>query len=419
MFNENGRLVELTKKESELFDKYGKLKTFPDNLTLNEKNILQNLCDLELIDYKDYNPKITKKNFSHKLYYSDSGKSIHPAPLLAHLAITSLCNMRCKYCSVRENHAHQDGRELTTEEWKIIIKKLSDAGVFQIGFTGGEPTLRKDIIELMKYTEDMGCVCNLTTNGWLFTKEFARKMADTKIKQCQISLDSFDKNIHDGLRGAGSLERVEKTISLLHDEGIHVGIDCVVSKNNIRDIPNMIRECEKRKVEYVTLIKLKKGDLDEKTFQELVPDYDEYGKLIESLCFRENKMPNVTIDCASISNLQYTLKDEELTRIPTAGCPIGHNLICISPNGDIYPCAALMGPEFRLGNILKDDFKEIWNNNPVLKNLRSIKRNVVGKCKNCPRLDFCRGGCRGISQTLAGDLFAGDKSCKFGGGKNG
>jgi radical SAM protein with 4Fe4S-binding SPASM domain len=175
----------------------------------------------------------------------------------------------------------------------------------------------------------------------------------------------------------------------------------------------MIKKCEEMGIEYVTLIKLKKGSLDEKTFEELVPSYEEYGQIIEKLCYRKNEKPNVTIDCASISNLQHTLKDEEMKTIPTAGCPIGHNLICIAPNGDIYPCAALMEEQFKLGNILTDDFKKMWKENQILRNFRNIKNKVEGRCKTCKRLDFCRGGCRGIAQSLNKSLYASDGSCEF------
>jgi len=117
---------------------------------------------------------------------------------------------------------------------------LGDYGVFQIGFTGGEPTLRKDIHELMRFTESIGCVCNLTTNGWFLSEDFVKEMAKTEIKQCQISVDSFNEDIHDRLRGKGSLNRAIKAIKLLQKYQIHVGIDCVVSKNNIKEVAKKI-----------------------------------------------------------------------------------------------------------------------------------------------------------------------------------
>lgn len=414
VFNSKGRLVELTKEEYEVFNKFGKLKTFPKNISKEEKELLELLCNLELIEYEDYKPKQIKKTYSDKLYHASSSEPLQEAPFLAHIAVTDKCNMHCKYCSVRKAHKRNKIEELSTEDWKKVIKTLSDCGVFQIGFTGGEPTLRKDINELMRFTEEIGCVCNLTTNGWNLDENFVKKMKEIGIQQCQVSLDSFDEKTHDRLRGEGSLKRVLKAIELLHKHGIHVGIDCVVSKNNIKNIPNMIKKCEELKIEYVTLIKLKKGDLDEKTFRELVPSYEEYGMLIESLCCRKNEMPNVTIDCASISNLQYTLKDDELKTIPTAGCPIGYSQICVAPNGDLYPCAALMEEHFKLGNILTDDFKKIWKDNKLLRDFRDIKNLVKGKCKTCKRLDFCRAGCRGISYSLDNkSLYTSDNSCNY------
>ncbi|MBS3139819.1 radical SAM protein [Candidatus Woesearchaeota archaeon] len=417
VFNSNGRLVKLTGEEYDVFDKFGTEKSFPKDINPNEKKILEELCDLELIDFPDYSPKEVKKKFSDQLYRSNSSEPLQRAPFLAHLAVTTACNMHCKYCSVRKAHQRKEIKELTTEQWKTIIKKLGDYGVFQIGFTGGEPTLRKDIHELMRFTESIGCVCNLTTNGWFLSEDFVKEMAKTEIKQCQISVDSFNEDIHDRLRGKGSLNRAIKAIKLLQKYQIHVGIDCVVSKNNIKDVLNLINRCEEMKIEYVTLIKLKKGDLDDEKFQILVPTYDDYGKIIDSLCFRKNEMPNVTIDCASISNLQFTLRDNELQSIPTAGCPIGYNLICIAPNGDIYPCAALMDKKFKLGNILVDNFSELWKDHQLLRNFRDIKNQVEGKCKACKRLDFCRGGCRGIAHTLNHkSLYTSDNSCNYIGG---
>jgi radical SAM protein with 4Fe4S-binding SPASM domain len=412
VFNQKGRLVELSAREFRVFHRYGEDKRFPQNLSGFDKGVLELLCGLELIEYEDYQPKAVTKEYSNKLYNLNSENPMQAAPFLAHLAVTSACNMACRYCSVRKAHRHTE--ELSTDQWKSIIKELSDAGVFQIGFTGGEPTLRKDIHELMRYTEKLGCVCNLTTNGWFLTENFVKEMAQTGIKQCQVSLDSFNPSIHDKLRGEGSCERVKRAIRLLQKYKIAVGLDTVVSKNNMPDIMSLIIESEKQGIEYVTIIKLKKGDLDDTTFKQLVPTYQEYGLVIEKLCERHNVNPNVTIDCGSVANLQYTLKSSELHSIPTAGCPIGHNLICIAPNGDIFPCAALMTPKFKLGNMLEDDFSEVWKNHVLLRRFRKIKSLIEGKCRTCERLDFCRGGCRGIAHSLSpASIFSSDSSCSF------
>lgn len=415
VFGSSGILISLDKTEQEIFLKYGNEKIINNNLSDKEKDFLTRLASYNLLAFEDLDTKIgeSSKEYDISLMNHNSEKPLYPAPVLAHLAITNRCNMMCRYCSVRRLHEKITNDELSTEQWKGIIDMLADWGVFQIGFTGGEPTLRKDIITLIRHVRDKGCVCNLTTNGWFIDEKIAQQMKDAGMTQCQVSLDSHNPEVHDFLRGKGSYNRVIRSIKLLQEKGIAVGLDTVVSKNNINTIPEMITWMSKMDIPYLTLIKLKKGDLPKYDFEELSPSFQEYSELIRHVCARENKNPNITLDCGSVSNLQAVATEDELKKHPIAGCPIGHHLIVISPNGDIYPCAALLDKPFYIGNILNDDMTDLWNNNPVLKSFRLIKKNIGGKCKSCERLDLCRGGCRGINYTFNNDMTSSDPTCKL------
>ena len=108
-----------------------------------------------------------------------------------------------------------------------------------------------------------------------------------------------------------------------------------------------------------------------------------------------------------------TLTEEEQNKIHSAGCPAGHTLISIAPNGDIYPCAALTNEKYKVGNMLTDDLEKVWNENKTLKLLRGIKNIIEGKCKSCKKLDVCRGGCRGIADSLNGSQYKSDINCKL------
>ena len=410
IFSSFGMLISLDKKEYSIFKKYGKSK----KISSKHKDFLGKLASYGILEFENYKPEIIKKEYDLSLKDHDSSKPIYPAPVLAHLAITNKCNMACKYCSVRNLHKKICSNELSTSQWKKIISKLSNWGVFQIGFTGGEPTLRKDIIELVYYVHKKGCACNLTTNGWFLDEKLVKELSDAGLKQCQVSLDSHILQIHEKLRGEGSFARVIKSIELLKKKGIAVGIDCVVSKNNIHTIPSFIKWIENNKIKYLTLIKLKKGDLSDADFHKLSPDYSAYSEIIRNVCLRKtNENPNITLDCGSTCNLQQVASIEKFSKTPVSGCPLGHHLICISPNGDIYPCAALLEKKFHLGNILEDDIKLIWNDHLLLKQFRQIKSKINGKCKNCERLDLCRGGCRGISYSASEKMFESDPSCNF------
>ena len=409
IFTSRGLLLSLDEQEYLIFEKYGKRQL----LDKEHHGLLSNLCDQGVLKFKDYAPKPAKKSYDLSLVSHQGSAPLYPAPVLAHLAITHTCNMRCAYCSVRKLHtAHTP--DLSTKQWTKVITDLARWGVFQIGFTGGEPTLRKDLPLLVRHVHDQGCVCNLTTNGWLLEEPLVEALVTAGLKQCQISLDSHLAPTHEKLRGDGSYARVMNAIALLQQKGVAVGIDCVVSKNNLKDIPGFIDWLAKKGIPYLTLIKLKKGDLSEEKYAALSPGYEEYVGLVRLVCHRKgNEHPNITLDCGSVANLQGVTTKDNLMQVPCAGCPVGHHLICISPNGDLYPCAALLGSNFKLGNVLSDDLSRLWYHHPLLQGFRSIKENISGKCKSCERLDLCRGGCRGIVFTLTGENYLSDPTCKF------
>ena len=392
LFNERGMVLELTASEHELLQKHIHDKTFPKG-SKKQLDFFNKLAFYEMLSFKDYTPKAGVITYSKKLLTHNSTKPVYPSPIVAHLGITQACNMRCQYCSIRQSYNTYDNiHGLSSDDWKKIIKKLSELGVFQIGFTGGEPTLRKDLVELAEYVTQLNCTFNLTTNCWNVSEQLIMDLKNAGMRQCQVSLDSHIPEINDLLRNKGSFDRVIKTVKLMQKHDIIVGIDCVVSNNNIDSIPGFIKWLTEMNVPFITLIKIKQGDLPLEKFKALLPEYIKYSKLLEELSNRKNENPCATIDCGSVSNLQYFVRDDELDSLPVAGCPVGHTLLSISPNGDMYPCVALSQSEFKIGNALTDDLTEVWNNNPKLQKLRLVKKSVKGKCQNCDRLDYCRGG---------------------------
>lgn len=406
LFNTRGMVLELTEEEYALFRKHGNQKRFP----AEHADFFNTLTSYGMTSFEEYTPAKAPLRYSRKLLTHQGETPVFKAPLIAHLGLTSQCNMRCAYCSVRQ--PYNALKELSTAQWKSVITKLCSLGVFQIGLTGGEPTLRKDIVELARHITAQKATFNLTTNCWALTEELIHELKDAGMRQCQLSLDCHLPEVNDALRQKGSCERVKSAMRLLKRQGITVGIDCVVSNNNIAHIPGLVRWLASEEIPYLTLIKLKQGDLPLERFRELLPGYGEYSRLIESLCNRRNENPCVTVDCGSVSNLHYTLKEHELDRMPVAGCPVGHTLLSIAPNADVFPCVALSAPEFRLGNALTDDLAEMWQTNGMLRQLRQVKRRVEGKCGSCPRLDYCRGGCRGIVYALSQRLWQSDNTCE-------
>ena len=402
--NELGYVVKIPNEDFDIVMKYAKRK----NITSKMPNIIKELADAKILYFNNYSSK-DNLEFDDSLVTNDNEDPIYKAPIIAHLSVTNACNMNCLYCSVRS--IHQKNKQPSLEECKIMIDKLVDWGVFQIGLTGGEPTVRKDLVELVRYVSSKQVACNLTTNGFNVSAKLVDDLVAAGLTQVQLSLDSHIKEEHERYRNKGSYEKVLKTAKLFKNKGLIVGFDTVVTNDNLDKIKDMIIFLEKQNFDGLTLLKLKKGDLDLETYQKLVPDYHKYASLIDDICHYNGNL-DVTLDCGSVCNLCKTLTKEEANNLHSAGCPAGHTLIHIDCNGDMYPCAGLSVKELKLGNLLTDDPSYIWNNNLKLKQMRNIKRLVIGKCSNCDKLNNCRAGCRAISYAY-GNLLNSDPTCAY------
>lgn len=407
ILNKLGHVAMIPLELEEDLYKYAELERLPNNVP----QFIYELANIGLLEYINYIPNKDELYYDDSILKSTDDKPVYKGPVIAHLAITNVCNMNCKYCSVKNMHS-KIKKGLSTEEYKKIIDKLVDIGAFQIGLTGGEPTTREDLVELVKYISDKNVACNLTTNGYSVSESLVLELKKAGLTQVQISLDSYKREVHEKYRTQGSFDKAIKTAKLFKKHGFIVGVDTVVTNNNLDDIEEFINFLEENKFDGLTIIKLKQGYLDLKTFREQLPDYDKYSNLIDKICRRNGNL-EITIDCSSVSNLCKTITLEEQNKIHSAGCPAGHTLISIAPNGDMYPCAALTNEKYKIGNMLTDELEVVWNESKILKSLRGIKQNIVGKCKECKKLDVCRGGCRGIAYSLSQKQNASDLNCKI------
>ena len=146
--------------------------------------------------------------------------------------MTRRCNLKCIHCySNSADIEYPD--ELTTEEGKKLIDDLAQFGSPVIFFSGGEPLLRKDLLELAQYATDKGMRAVISTNGTLITKEIAAKLQKVGLSYVGVSLDGLEKT-HDRFRGKkGAFAAAIEGIRNCRDAGIKVGIRFTVNKHNL------------------------------------------------------------------------------------------------------------------------------------------------------------------------------------------
>jgi len=171
-------------------------------------------------------------------------------PMWLTLELTYRCPLHCPWCS---NPLDFDKfkNELSTEEWKKVLREGREMGSLQLGFTGGEPMLRDDIEELVAYSDELGYYSNLITSGVGLTPERLKAMKDGGLKQIQLSLQSSDREITNKLVGA---DVYDQKLAVAHDikaQGFPMVLNVPVCKQNVRQTRDILKLAEEIEVEYI------------------------------------------------------------------------------------------------------------------------------------------------------------------------
>jgi len=241
--------------------------------------------------------------------------SDYPGPEIVHLEISDRCNMNCPYCYVGKKEA----KELSTGEWIRIIRKLSDAGVFQVTFGGGEPTMRDDIFVLASYAREIGLNVCMTSNG----------INIPKFRQEDLR---FFNQINISFHDTSGMPTFLNALQHLKDNGIKRGINFCLSKHYEALLNHIVAIAESMEASLLVL-----------TYKPVIGDY-------------ENQIPP-----EDVMKIMTALKDSK-TDIFVDGLTcqkcMGSKRFCdISSVGDVYPCSFIRQPQ---GNLLKEEFSDIW-----------------------------------------------------------
>lgn len=317
-------------------------------------------------------------------------KSVEPftqqysAPLRMDLALTFRCQNDCIHCYAGGSH---ETAELNTEQWKKVIDKLQEVGIFIITFTGGEPTLREDLPELLKYAQDKGIVTGLITNGRRLSDiAYVKNLEKAGLDFVQVTLESHKPAVHDKMTGArGSWTETVQGIKNAQSTQIYVTTNTTLSKYNapnFLDTIDFIKELGVPAFGANSLIYAGKAD---KGLQKFALPLD---KLKEILMETSEKASRLGLKFLWYTPTQYCRLNPVNLGLGIKSCTAALVNMCVGPSGDVYPCQSYFE---KLGNILKDSWQAIWNN-PLAISLRR-RGYAEPKCKDCPELMVCGGGC--------------------------
>ncbi len=352
-----------------------------------------------------------------KLSWDKMEKAFHPGNIHFAMYVTDVCNQNCLHCG-----ATKAGRpELTTKQWCEIIENV-ETGLRKQGrhacfiWFGGEPTLRKDIHEIMKYCGDKGYYHALITNGVCFNEEFAKSCVENGMSHVFISFDSADPEKNDKIRGMkDSLKYAEQAIKNCLKYGLFVCSSITVMKQNIDEL-EAIKELSEKWGAQTFFRAVVRQNRAAEYWDEIGLSQEEYKKLyaykythaIETI----RKGAAGILPAYEIYEMTPFMEmpkdDKELTAIEWGvGCLACRTMMGIDVDGTILPCG--YPTKLTLGNALIDDFEDVLNSQ-LYKDIRDRKKRN-GKCGSCHHLKFCGGGCRVHTECETGDLFASFPYC--------
>lgn len=304
------------------------------------------------------------------------------APYRMDIALTYRCSNECSHCYNARSRRYP---ELSTAQWKEALDRLWQAGVPHIVFTGGEPTLRSDLPELIEHAEHNGQITGLNTNGRrLKDTAFVKALVAAGLDHVQITLESHDPAVHDHMVAAKGawVETVEGIQNALNQR-LYVMTNTTLLTCNAPYLDRTLDFLAGLGVPTVglnALIYSGKGAVVGSGLPE--------AQLPALLNLARERTERSGQRLVWYTPTRYCEFDPLALDLGVKGCTAALYAMCTEPDGAVLPCQSYYSP---LGNLLSDPWEQIWNHDLAV-SLRE-RRNIDPACHHCDLLEVCGGGC--------------------------
>ena len=342
------------------------------------------------------------------------------APNRLYLELTRQCNLRCRMCYNAAGRPLPS--EITANQFKILLDEMERIGVFEARLTGGEPTQRKEFLEILDYAISKNFYVSLASNG-VWEQDLTQEICKRKIDDAIISLEGPEE-INDKFRLGGSFKKTLSVIRALKECGIKkVRINTVLSRLNWREVEPLFKICQDYDLLLIDFIHPRpfgRGSAGKMQLLTLTAEETlEFNKFVNQL---RQKYPKVKV----VMDFDL-LSDKELPRHPIVprvrACPAGREFAFVSPQGYVFPCGVApvhdinsMSQEekatFIAGNILEQSLLEIWHNSKIWEPFRDLAGCKPAKCFSCQFWGKrCFGTCPVGAYYHSGNLNGEDPYC--------
>lgn len=305
----------------------------------------------------------------------------HPRLSSLQFELSTRCNERCIHCYI-PNYKKNAGLDLTFDKFKYVLDQFVEMGGFEVILSGGEALLNKDIHRMLLYSREKDLQINLLSNLIALKDEDISLLKEVNPSLIQVSLYSMNSQIHDEITTVkGSFEKTKTSIEKLHAENIPLQISCPLMKANKDGYDAVMKYAQSLKVKCQTdYIMMAQTDLNVGNLANRLT-IEETEKVIRDILKYDVDYKEKTLALEALSNLS----EEDYCEMPY--CGVGINQICVTVNGDLFPCPGWQ--DMVVGNVYKNSLQEIWNNSIELQKIREIRRGDFPKCIKCEAKDYC------------------------------
>ena len=303
------------------------------------------------------------------------------------LELTMNCNERCLHCGSYCGDFKSE--ELPVEKYYELLDKVKKdfSPLPMLCITGGEPLLRKEFFDIMSYANELGYKWGMTSNATLITDEVAKRLEETGMKTISVSIDGLE-DTHDSFRRTkgGFKKAVDGVQNLLKYNFSEVQVTTVVTKKSINELDDLFALMQELDVDSWRVVNLEPIGRA-LSLDGYMLDKEDYIRLFDFIRTKRNEGYPVSYGCTHYLGLEYEKEIRDWYFI----CSAGIYTASIMANGDIGACLDIeRRSETTEGNILKDDFTDVWKNRFKIFRTPLCEKNE--KCRHCDSKYFCLGG---------------------------
>jgi pyrroloquinoline quinone biosynthesis protein E len=333
-------------------------------------------------------------------------------PLWLCCELTYQCPLKCVWCNNPLDFDRYREHELSTDEWKRVFREAREMGALQLGLTGGEPAMRKDLEELIAEGSRLGYYVNLITGGMNLSRKRLEAMKEAGLNQIQLSIQATDRSVFNTLIGANALEHKKQVARDIKALGFPMVLNTPMSRDNIEQTPEILAMAEELETDYLEYVQIQYYNWALLNRAELIPTQDQLKRAEELVMAARERLAGKMVIYFVVNDYYAETMGAERAGKPKA-CMNGWGAIhlTIAPDGIAMPCQeARVLPGIDFPSVRDHDLAWIWHESPAFNKFRG-QEWMKEPCRTCPDNTKDFGGCRCQAYLLTGDAANCDPTC--------